>query len=47
MLFIIFAIGGALSTSINMLTTFRFLGGCSVACVTLNPSIAGDMFVQE
>ena len=47
MLFIIFAIGGALSTSINMLTTFRFLGGCSVACVALNPSIAGDMFVQE
>lgn len=30
-----------------MLIAFRFLGGCSVACVALNPSIAGDMFIQE
>lgn len=46
-LFILFAVGGALSTNINMLIAFRFLGGCSVACVALNPSIAGDLFVPE
>lgn len=30
-----------------MLVAFRFLGGSSVACVTLNPSIVGDLFIKE
>lgn len=46
-LFIIFSIVAAKSTNINMLIAFRFLLGLTVASTTLNPSIVGDMFVQE
>ncbi len=46
-LFIVFAIGGAAATNIHMLIAFRFLNGMSVASVTLNPGIVGDLFIKE
>lgn len=46
-LFVIFVVATALSTNIQMLVAFRFLSGLSVACITLNPSIVGDLFVTE
>ena len=46
-LFIIFSIACALSSNLQMLVAFRFLNGMSMASLTLNPGIAGDMFVQE
>ena len=46
-LFICFSIGGGTSHNLNTLIAFRFLNGLSVASQTLNPSIVGDLFVQE
>ncbi|KAM3087237.1 hypothetical protein ACMFMG_001341 [Clarireedia jacksonii] len=46
-LFVIFCVGAAESTSIGMLITFRFLNGLSVASTTLDSSIVADMFVVE
>lgn len=46
-LFILCLIGGALSTSMSMLIAFRFLCGFVVCCVTLGPSIVGDLFRKE
>ncbi|KAL6715884.1 hypothetical protein ACLMJK_006845 [Lecanora helva] len=46
-LFVLFSIGGALSTSIRMVLAFRFLAGFTVASVTLNPTIVGDLFIVE
>ena len=46
-LFIAFSIAGAVSSNLNMLIAFRFLNGITVASVTLNPSIVGDMFIVE
>ena len=47
MCFIIFSIPGALSTNIDMLITFRFLNGGTVASVDLGPSVVGDLSVTE
>ena len=46
-LFVLFSVGGALSKNIEMLVAFRFLTGLTVASVTLDPSVVGDMFVVE
>jgi MFS family permease len=46
-LFILFSVGGALSTNIHMLIAFRFLNGVAVMAVILNPSIVGDIYVIE
>ena len=46
-MFIIFAIGGGLSPNLPSLIVFRFLNGFAVASQTLNPSIVGDMYIQE
>jgi MFS family permease len=46
-LFILFSVGGALSTNIHMLIAFRFLNGVAVMAVVLNPSIVGDIYVIE
>ncbi|PQE06223.1 benomyl methotrexate resistance protein [Rutstroemia sp. NJR-2017a BBW] len=46
-LFIIFSIGGATSTNINMLIAFRCLSGLMVASTTLNDGTVGDMFAPE
>ncbi|TVY16633.1 Efflux pump radE [Lachnellula arida] len=46
-LFVLFSIGGALSTNIHMLIAFRFLNGIAVMAVVLNPSIIGDIYVVE
>jgi MFS family permease len=43
-LFILFSVGGALSTNIHMLIAFRFLNGVAVMAVILNPSIIGDIY---
>jgi len=46
-LFVVFSICCALSSNLNMLVAFRFLNGMTVAAITLNPSVVGDMFAQE
>jgi len=47
-LFIIFTVGCALSTNLNMLIAFRFLAGCvGVAPVTIGGGTIADMFRQE
>ena len=46
-LFIVFAVGGAMATNIHMLIAFRFLNGMSVASITLNPGIVGDLFIKQ
>lgn len=46
-LFVLFSIGGALSNNIQAVIAFRFLSGFTVASVTLDPSVVGDMFVNE
>lgn len=45
--FIIFSIACAVSSNLPMLVTFRLLNGIGDASIALNPSIVGDMFVQE
>lgn len=45
--FIIFSIACAFSTNLPMLVAFRLLNGMGDASIALNPSIVGDMFVQE
>ncbi|MCJ1377711.1 hypothetical protein MMC17_000807 [Xylographa soralifera] len=47
LLFTIFTIGGALSTNLSMLVTFRFLNGVTVASLILGPGMVGDMFTQN
>lgn len=39
--------GGALSTSADMVLVFRVLTGLAVASSSLNPAIIGDLFIQE
>lgn len=46
-LFIVFSVLCAVSSNIHMLVAFRFFNGMAVAAVTLNPSVVGDLFVQE
>ncbi|KAG8526995.1 uncharacterized protein KY384_008424 [Bacidia gigantensis] len=46
-LFCIFSVASALSSSLSMLITFRFFNGIAVASVVLNPSIVGDIFITE
>ena len=46
-IFVVCAVGCALSIDIGMLIAFRLLNGVVVASVVLGPSIIGDMFVQE
>ncbi|KAL8836949.1 MAG: hypothetical protein Q9170_002710 [Blastenia crenularia] len=46
-LFVLFSIGGALSTNVQAVVAFRFLTGLTVASVTLDPSVIGDMFAVE
>ncbi|KAI9685413.1 MAG: hypothetical protein M1822_004544 [Bathelium mastoideum] len=47
LLFILFSCACALSKSIGALVCFRFLNGACVMALSLNPSVIGDMFVQE
>ena len=46
-LFIVFSIGTGGSRSLAGIIIYRFLIGVAVASSTLNPSIVGDLFVQE
>ncbi|KAI9689945.1 MAG: hypothetical protein M1822_009827 [Bathelium mastoideum] len=46
-LFVTFAVCCATATSTHTLVAFRFLNGMSVASITLNPVIVGDLFVKE
>lgn len=46
-LFIVFSIVAARSTSMGMLITMRFLLGMSVASTVVNPCIVGDMFREK
>lgn len=45
--FIIFSIACAVSSNLPMLLAFRLFNGMGDASIALNPSIVGDMFVQE
>jgi len=45
--FIVFSIACAVSSNLPMLVAFRLINGIGDASITLNPSIVGDMFVQE
>jgi MFS family permease len=46
-LFVLFTVGAALSTNIQMLIAFRFLNGLAVTAIILNPSIVGDIYAVE
>lgn len=46
-LFVVFSIASAVSSNTQMLIAFRFFNGLSVASITLNPAIVGDLFVTE
>jgi MFS family permease len=46
-LFVVFSIIAARSTSMGMLIAMRFLLGVSVASTVVNPCIVGDMFREE
>lgn len=46
-LFVVFSIVAAQSTSMRMLIAIRFLLGVSVASTVVNPCIVGDMFREE
>lgn len=47
-LYVLFTVGGALSTSLNMLTGFRFLAGCAgSAPLTIGGGSIADMMVPE
>jgi MFS family permease len=46
-IFVIFSIASGLSTSSAMLIGFRLLNGMGDASISLNASIAGDLFAQE
>ena len=45
--FTLCSLGSALSVNASMLTAFRFLNGMTVASVSLNSGIVGDLFVKE
>jgi MFS family permease len=47
LLFVVFCIASAASRNTAMLVAFRFFNGLSVASITLNPAIVGDLFVTE
>lgn len=47
MIFILFSIACAASKNLKMLVAFRFINGAGDASIALNPSIVGDMFIQE
>lgn len=46
-LFIVFTIAAAKSTSMGMLITLRFFLGVTVASTVINPCIVGDMFRED
>jgi MFS family permease len=46
-MFTVWSIASALSQNANMLIAFRFLNGLSVASVTLDATVIGDMFPRE
>ena len=46
-LFILCLVASAMSTDISTLPALRFLNGLTTTCLTLGPSIIGDLFVQE
>lgn len=46
-MFVVFSVASGLSTSPGMLIGFRFLNGMGDASISLNSSIAGDLFIQE
>lgn len=46
-LFVVFSVVAARSTSMGMLIAMRFLLGMSVASTVVNPCIVGDMFREE
>lgn len=46
-IFVIFSVASGLSKSSGMLIGFRFLNGMGDASISLNASIAGDLFTQE
>ena len=45
--FIFFSVINGLGVNIDMVVAFRFLTGLSVASLSLNPPIVGDMFAKE
>ena len=46
-LFLFCLIASATSTNISTLIALRFLSGLTTTCLTLGPSIIGDLFVRE
>ncbi|MCJ1405558.1 hypothetical protein MMC11_008786 [Xylographa trunciseda] len=46
-LFVLCLVASATSTNISALIAFRFLSGLTTTCLTLGPSIIGDVFIQE
>ena len=46
-LFVFCLVASATSTNISALIALRFLSGLTTTCLTLGPSIIGDLFVQE
>ena len=46
-IFIVFSIACAVSSNLPMLVAFRLINGIGDASIALNPSIVGDMFIQE
>lgn len=46
-MFVVFCVTSALSQNTAMLVVSRFLNGLSVASITLNAAIVGDLFVTE
>ncbi len=45
--FIAFSMACTVSSDLPMLVAFRFINGIGDASIALNPSIVGDMFIQE
>lgn len=46
-LFIMLSVANGFGVNIDMVVAFRFLTGLSVASLSLNPPIVGDMFVKD
>ena len=46
-IFIVFSIACAVSSDLPMLVAYRVINGIGDASIALNPSIVGDMFIQE
>ena len=47
LVFVIFSVACAVSSNVPMLLVFRAINGMGDSSIALNPSIVGDMFVQE